>query len=86
MIQQTGGTHPSIKEKIVLKKIVKIMNLINKIHLKTTKVAMINQIHKTKIQMIKQMKVLMVNHLIINKVHQDKINKTTVNLVKWIKK
>lgn len=84
MIQQTGGTPPSMPNQgeNSSQENSQNMNLINKIHLKTTKVAMINQIHKTKIQMIKQMKVLMVKHLIINKVHQDKINKTTVNLVK----
>ena len=41
MMQQAGGTPPSMPNKGE--------NLINKIHLKTTKVAMINQIHKTKI-------------------------------------
>ena len=32
--------------------------------------------------MIKQMKILLDKHLIINKIPQDKINKTTINLTK----
>ena len=89
MMQQAGGTPPSMPNKGENSQ---NNESINKIHLKITKVAMINQIHKTKIQMIKQMKILMDKHLIINKVPQDKvivnqlcqekINKTTINLVK----
>ena len=46
MMQQAGGTPPSMPNKGENSQ---NNESINKIHLKTTKVAMINQIHKTKI-------------------------------------
>ena len=73
--------------KIILNK---IMNLINKIHLKiVTKVQMINQIHKLQLKMDKHLvvcqdKVIKIQ-TVLNKVCLVKMNKTVINQVKWIK-